>query len=45
MEAKLDPNDTEPIETATPAGMNDAAGLAGLLSHSLPLPQDSGAST
>jgi len=29
MEAKRNPNDTEPIETATPAGMNDAAGLAG----------------
>ena len=28
MEAKMDPNNTEPIETATPAGMSDAAGLA-----------------
>jgi hypothetical protein len=36
MEAKTNPNGTEPIETATPARMNDAAGLAGLLCHSLP---------
>ena len=28
----MDPNDTEPIETATPAGMSDAAGLAGTAS-------------
>ena len=28
MEPKRNPNNTEPIETATPAGMSDAAGLA-----------------
>jgi flagellar biosynthetic protein FliP len=28
MEAKMNPNNIEPIETATPAGMSDAAGLA-----------------
>jgi hypothetical protein len=32
MEAKMDPNDTEPIRTATPAGMGDTAGLAGAAS-------------
>ena len=28
----MDPNDTESIETATPAGMSDAAGLVGTAS-------------
>jgi hypothetical protein len=28
MEAKMNPNNIEPIETVTPAGMSDAAGLA-----------------
>jgi hypothetical protein len=32
MEAKMDPDDIEPIETATPAGISDAAGLAGTAS-------------
>jgi hypothetical protein len=32
MEEKMDPKDTEPTETATPAGMGDAGGLAGTAS-------------
>ena len=32
MEAKVDPNDTAPIESATPAGMSGAAGRAGTAS-------------
>ena len=32
MEAKMAPNDTKPMETATAAGMSDAAGLAGTAS-------------
>ncbi len=32
MEANLNPNNIEPTETATPAGMSDAAGLAGTAS-------------
>jgi hypothetical protein len=32
MEAEMNPNNTEPTETATPAGMSDAPGLAGTAS-------------